>query len=71
MEIDIEDEIENVKSNYENELKSLNEYAKQITINVCQEDFRKVDERYSKKRNSFPHPPKNTTSKPTTKRGTV
>jgi uncharacterized membrane protein YgaE (UPF0421/DUF939 family) len=49
MEIDIDDEIENVKSNYENELKSLNEYAKQITINVCQEDFRKVNERYSKK----------------------
>jgi len=54
MEIDIEDEIENVKSNYENELKSLNEYAKQITINVCQEDFRNVDERYSKKEIIFP-----------------
>jgi hypothetical protein len=54
MEIDIDDEIENVKSSYENELKCLNEYAKQITINVCQEDFRKVDERYSKKEIIFP-----------------
>ncbi|CAF3625422.1 unnamed protein product [Rotaria sordida] len=34
MEIDIDDEIENVKINYEKELKFLNEYAKQLTFTV-------------------------------------
>ncbi|CAF4226817.1 unnamed protein product, partial [Adineta steineri] len=34
MEIDIDDEIQNVKTNYENELKFLNEYVKRLTINV-------------------------------------
>jgi hypothetical protein len=35
MEKDTDDEIENVKINYENELKFLNQYSKQLTINVC------------------------------------
>lgn len=35
MEIDIDDEIENVKINYENELNLLNEYTKELTLNVC------------------------------------
>ncbi len=34
MEIDIDEEIENVKTSYENELKGLYEYEKRLTITV-------------------------------------
>ncbi|CAF5217884.1 unnamed protein product [Rotaria magnacalcarata] len=40
MEIDIDDEIESVKINYEKELNLLNDYAKRLTLNVSYEDFR-------------------------------
>jgi hypothetical protein len=35
MEGDIDDEIENVKINYDNQLKFLNEYEKRLEITVC------------------------------------
>ncbi len=35
IENDIDDEIENVKINYENQFKFLNNYEKQLTITVC------------------------------------
>jgi len=35
MEGEIDDEIENVKINYDNQLKFLNEYEKQLAISVC------------------------------------
>ena len=38
LEIDIDDEIENIKINYNNELKFLDEYAKRLTLAVCNKD---------------------------------